>query len=120
MCMQVLQTLRSNVPARKINDEDHVSVYLPTACKEMDVNERKLKENVKDVGGGWNGSCLFLPKHSTASAVTSITGTSKKSAVKIPRSKVPTKLLRKQDYCKLMVNGLLYLSTKFAKICRGR
>ena len=76
--MQVLQTLRSNVPARKINDEDHVSVYLPAAREVIDVNERKLKENIKDVGGGWNGSCLFLPKHSKASTVTSVTGTSKK------------------------------------------
>ena len=27
----------------------------------MEVDDKSLRDNVRDVGGGWNKSCLFLP-----------------------------------------------------------
>ena len=72
----------------------------------MDVDDRRLREAVRDVGGGWNKACLFLPATSTATRVNSETGTTRKSVVKIPRSKVAPKLLEKLDACKLIFDAI--------------
>ena len=80
--------------------EDSVGVYLPMARSYMDVDEQSLKRAVREVGGGWNTSSLFLPATSTATCVTSQTGKMRKSVVKIPRSKVGPELVKKLDGCK--------------------
>ena len=68
----MLQTLRSNIPGRSM--EDSVGIYLPTARGYMEIDEHSLKRAVREVGGGWNTSSLFLPATSTATSVTSQTG----------------------------------------------
>ena len=76
----------------------------------MDVDDRRLREAVRDVGGGWNKACLFILATSTATRVNSETGTTRK---KIPRSKVAPKLLEKLDACKLIfeIIAISYFST---------
>ena len=121
--MQVLQTLRARVPSRgKSATEDHVCIYLPNARKIVEFNEEKLKAEIQYVGGGWNKSCLFLSTPSDAIIVTSETGTSKKSVIKIPRSKVDTLLLDKLDCCKLMVDYeiLIILFSLCLIVCSGQ
>ena len=59
---QILQTLRSNVQARAGDSEGTVAVYLVNAREYVEVDERRLKDTIRDVGGKWNHSCLlFLP-----------------------------------------------------------
>ena len=101
LVMQVLQTLRSLIAGR--GAEDSVGIYLPTARGYFDVDEKALKQAVKEVGGGWNTSSLFLPATSVATCVTSETGKTRKSVVKIPRSKVAPNLLKRLDSCKLII-----------------
>ena len=104
--MQVLKTLRSNVPVRGGDSEATIAVYLVNARECVEVDERRLKDAVRDVGGRWNQSCLFLPATSTATVVNSETGEYKKSVVKIPRNKASPQLVDKLDGCTLALNWL--------------
>ena len=104
--MQVLQTLHSNIPGRSM--EDSVGVYLPTARGYMDIDGKSLRCAVREVGGGWNTSSLFLPATSQETSVTSQTGKMRKSVVKIPRSKVAPQLIKKLDNCKWTIIIVVY------------
>ena len=72
----------------------------------MEVDERRLKDAVQDVGGRWNQSSLLLPATSTTTIVNSDTGEYKKSVVKIPRSKASPQLVDKLDGCTLAINSI--------------
>ena len=60
LATQVLQTLRSNIQGRSM--EDSVGVYLPTARGYMDVDEQSLKRAVREVGTHHPYSCRRLQR----------------------------------------------------------
>ena len=82
-----------------------VAVYLVNAREYVEVDERKLKDAVRDIGGKWNHSCLFLRATLTATVVNIVTGDYKKG-VKFPRNKLSPQLVEKIDGCMLTINCL--------------
>ena len=81
-----------------------MGLYMPMIRQYVpDLDDKKMKETVKQAGGSINRSGLFLAPASKVDTVTSASGVNRRSVIYIPRLKISKGVLKRLDRCKYKI-----------------
>ena len=121
--------VRCSIARRCKEKELVVGLYMPMIRQYVpDLNEKSMKEAVREAGGSINQSGLFLAATSEALSVTSASGINRRSVVYVPRMKISRGVLRRLDRCKynyihaywflyIDINGYYEHGVQFIVVC---